>query len=282
MKLFLLIFFVYSTLNDHQVSYYGIMVNLMKSLRKISEVLDCFTKAEPRNSLNTISKKTGFSKGTVHRLLKSLKDIGFIVQDSARDLYRLGDRIINLSGVVLSDLDLPRHSKMPAIKLMNQSGESVHVCVFDGKNVISVDRHEMGKNNNEIIKIESEPPYCTGTGKAILASLPDQQVKELVGDNLEKYTIKTITDIGQIIKELNIIRINGFAIDNEERQYGIKCVSVAIYHKSKVVGAISVTGAKERFSESRIAILAELVKDAAYFISQSLETGSIPKWIRSH
>ena len=133
-------------------------------------------------------------------MLKSLKDIGFIVQDSARDLYRLGDRIINLSGVVLSDLDLPRHSKMPAIKLMNQSGESVHVCVFDGKNVISVDRHEMGKNNNEIIKIESEPPYCTGTGKAILASLPDQQVKELVGDNLEKYTIKTITDIGQIIK----------------------------------------------------------------------------------
>ena len=109
------------------------MVNLMKSLRKISEVLDCFTKAEPRNSLNTISKKTGISKGTVHRLLKSLKDIGFIVQDSARDLYRLGDRIINLSGVVLSDLDLPRHSKMPAIKLMNQSGESVHVCVFDGK-----------------------------------------------------------------------------------------------------------------------------------------------------
>ena len=72
------------------------------------------------------------------------------------------------------------------------------------------------------------------------------------------------------------------AIDNEERQYGIKCVSVAIYHKNKVIGAISVTGPKERFSESRIITLAELVKDAAYFISQSLETGIIPKWIRSH
>ena len=46
---------------------------------------------------------------------------------------------------------------MPAIKLMNQSGEAVHVCVFDGQNVISIDRHEMGKNNNEIVKIESEP-----------------------------------------------------------------------------------------------------------------------------
>ena len=254
----------------------------MKSLRKISEVLDCFTKVEPRISLNIISEKTGFPKSTVHRLLKSLKDIGFIIQDSSRDLYRLGDRILNLSGIVLSDLDLPRHSRSPAIRLMNQSGEAVHVCVFDGQNVISVDRHDMGKNTNEIVKIESEPPYCTGTGKAILACLPDKHVKDLIGQNLEKYTSKTITDLDQMIEELDLIRSRGFAIDNEERQYGIKCVSVAIYHKSKVIGAISVTGAKERFSESRIIILADLVKDAAYFISQSLETGIIPKWIRSH
>ena len=254
----------------------------MKSLRKISEVLDCFTKVEPRISLNIISEKTGFPKSTVHRLLKSLKDIGFIIQDSSRDLYRLGDRILNLSGIVLSDLDLPRHSRSPAIRLMNQSGEAVHVCVFDGQNVISVDRHDMGKNTNEIVKIESEPPYCTGTGKAILACLSDKHVRDLIGQNLEKYTSKTITDLGQMIEELDLIRSRGFAIDNEERQYGIKCVSVAIYHKSKVIGAISVTGAKERFSESRIIILADLVKDAAYFISQSLETGVIPKWIRSH
>jgi DNA-binding IclR family transcriptional regulator len=254
----------------------------MKSLRKISEVLDCFTKVEPRISLNIISEKTGFPKSTVHRLLKSLKDIGFIIQDSSRDLYRLGDRILNLSGIVLSDLDLPRHSRSPAIRLMNQSGEAVHVCVFDGQNVISVDRHDMGKNTNEIVKIESEPPYCTGTGKAILACLSDKHVRDLIGQNLEKYTTKTITDLGQMIEELDLIRSRGFAIDNEERQYGIKCVSVAIYHKSKVIGAISVTGAKERFSESRIIILADLVKDAAYFISQSLETGIIPKWIRSH
>ena len=88
----------------------------MKSLRKISQVLDCFTKVEPRISLNIISKKTGFPKATVHRLLKSLKDIGFIVQDSSRDLYRLGDRIINISLTVLSDLDLPRPSRMLAIR----------------------------------------------------------------------------------------------------------------------------------------------------------------------
>ena len=254
----------------------------MKSLRKISEVLDCFTKTEPRLSLNIISEKTGLPKTTVHRLLKSLRDIDFIVQDSSRDLYRLGDRIINLSGIVLSDLDLPRHSRMPAIKLMNQSGEAVHVCVFDGQNVISIDRHEMGKNNNEIVKIESEPPYCTGTGKAILACLSDKHIRDLIGQSREKYTSKTITNLDHIIEELDLIRSRGFAIDNEERKYGIKCVSVAIYHKNKVIGAISVTGPKERFSESRIITLAELVKDAAYFISQSLETGIIPKWIRSH
>jgi DNA-binding IclR family transcriptional regulator len=58
----------------------------MKSFQKISKVLDCFTRKEPRNSLNTISKKTGIPKGTVHRLLKGLKYMGFIVQDSNRDV----------------------------------------------------------------------------------------------------------------------------------------------------------------------------------------------------
>ena len=95
-----------------------------------------------------------------------------------------------------------------------------------------------------------------------------------------KYTTNTITKIDKILDELNIVREKNFAIDNEERKYGIKCVGVAIYHKGKVVGAISVTGAKDRFSESRISTLADLVKDAANFISQSLETGFIPKLIR--
>jgi DNA-binding IclR family transcriptional regulator len=85
--------------------------------------------------------------------------------------YRLALRLLSLDGVVLSDINVPRHARKPAATLTNQSGESVRVCVFDGQNVASVDRHEMSEGRNEIVRLEREPPCCTGTGKAILAAL---------------------------------------------------------------------------------------------------------------
>lgn len=242
----------------------------MKSLQKISRVLDCFAPDEPRLGLNAIAGKTGMPKTTVHRLLTSLKDIGLVVQDGNRDDYRLGLRFLSLGGVVLSDLDVPRHARKPAAMLMNQSGEVVHVCVFDGQNVVSIDRHEMAESNNEIIRLEREPPYCTGTGKAVLAALPEDTAQTLLTGDLEQFTANTITGL---FRELAATRTRGYSIDNEERQIGIRCVGAAIRNRTRVVGAISVTGPKHRFLQSRIQILADLVTATAAQISLSIERG---------
>lgn len=245
----------------------------MKSLQKISLVLDCFTPEEPRLGLKTIADKTGFPKTTVHRLLTSLKDIGLVVQDGNRDTYRLGLRFLSLGGTVLSDMDVPRHARKVAAKLMNQSGESVHVCVFDGQNVVSIDRHEMAESRNEIIKLEREPPYCTGTGKAVLAALSDDEARTLLTETRQQYTSSTITDQAKLLQELAITRSRGYSIDDEERQPGIRCVGAAIRHRTRVVGAISVTGPKDRFPTARIPILADLVMAAAATIGLSIENG---------
>lgn len=245
----------------------------MKSLVKISHVLDCFTPEEPRLGLQTIAKRTGLPKTTVHRLLASLREIGLVVQDGNRDVYRLGLRLLSLGGTVLSDLDVPRHARRPAGMLMKQSGEAVHVCVFDGRNVVSIDRHEMRDTSNEIIRLEREPPYCTGTGKAILAALPEEVVRDLLPEALERFGPNTITDPAELMPELTLTRSRGYSIDDEERQAGIRCIGAAIRHRKKIVGAISVTGPKERFPDARLPILAELVMATAAGISLSIENG---------
>jgi DNA-binding IclR family transcriptional regulator len=245
----------------------------MKSLRKISQVLDCFTPAEPRLDLQTLAERTGLPKATIHRLLASLKEIGLVVQDGNRGAYRLGLRLLSLGGVALSDLDVPRYARKPAAMLMNQSSEAVHVCVFDGQNVVSIDRHEMSESNNEIIRLEREPAYCTGTGKAILAALPEDTARTQLTNDPERYTSNTITDPKLLMDELSKTRSRGYSIDNEERQYGIRCVGAAIRHRNKVVGAISLTGPKERFSDDRITVLADLIMATAERISLSIEKG---------
>lgn len=243
----------------------------MKSLQKISLILESFKPETPRLSLQTIAESTGLPKSTVHRLLSGLKDVGLVVQDGNRDIYRLGLRLLPLSGVVLRDLDVPRYAREPAATLMNQSGEAVHVCVFDGQDVVSIDRHEMADHTNEIVRLERELPYCTGTGKAVLAALSDDRIRTLLNGELESYTKNTITDKSKLMLELMAARSRGYAVDNEERQLGIRCVGAAIRHRKKVVGAISVTGPKERIPEARIPILAELVMATAAQIGLSIE-----------
>lgn len=235
-------------------------------------MLDCFTPQEPRLGLQAITDQTGLPKTTVHRLLAGLKEIGLIVQIGNRDDYRLGLRLLSLGGVVLSDLDVPHHARLYAAMLTKQCGEAVHVCVFDGQNVVSVDRHEMADTRNEIVKLEREPPYCTGTGKAILAALSDGAALALLADNPERFTTNTITDRAKLVNELATIRSRGYAVDNEERQPGIRCVGAAIRHRQQVVGAISVTGPSARFLPTRIQVLAGLVMVSAARISVSIDS----------
>lgn len=243
----------------------------MKSLRKTSAVLDCFSRDARRLTLAEIAERTGLPKTTVHRQLAALREIGFLVQDGRRDAYRLGFRLLALGGVVLADVDLMRHASKPAEMLANQSGEAVHICVFDGSNVVSIERREMEGATNEIVRIEREPPHCTGTGKAILSTLNEADCAMLTADGLPKFGPNTITDRARLKRELAVTRARGYAVDDEERNPGVRCVGAPIRRHGTVVGAISVTGPAPRFPDARLPVLAEMVMATAARIGLAME-----------
>lgn len=248
----------------------------MKSLRKTSAVLDCFTRESRRLTLAEIAERTGLPKTSAHRQLAALREIGFLVQDGRRDAYRLGFRLLALGGVVLADIDLMRHAHLPAETLANQSGEAVHICVFDGRNVVSIERREMEGASNEIVRIEREPPHCTSTGKAILSVLGAAEADRLLADlqadgALPRFGPNTITDRVRLRRDLVVCRARGYAIDDEERNLGVRCVGAPIRRHGSVVGAISVTGPVARFPEARLPVLAELVMATAAKIGLNLE-----------
>lgn len=248
----------------------------MKSLRKTSAVLDCFTRETSRLTLAEIAERTGLPKTTVHRQLAALREIGFLVQDGRRDTYRLGFRLLALGGVVLADIDLMRHAGGPAETLAAQSGEAVHVCVFDGRNVVSIERREMEGARNEIVRIEREPAHCTSTGKAILSTLDEAGRDLLIADLLEggglpRFGPNTVTDRTRLARELDACRARGYAVDDEERNPGVRCVGAPIRRHGTVVGAISVTGPAARFPDARLPVLAEMVMATAARIGLELE-----------
>lgn len=248
----------------------------MKSLRKTSAVLDCFTRETGRLTLAEIAERTGLPKTTVHRQLAALREIGFLVQDGRRDAYRLGFRLLALGGVVLADIDLMRHAGGPAETLARQSGEAVHICVFDGRNVVSIERREMEGARNEIVRIEREPPHCTSTGKAILSTLDEAGRDLLIADLLDagrlpRFGPNTIADRICLARDLAVCRARGYAVDDEERNPGVRCVGAPIRRHGTVVGAISVTGPVARFPDARLPVLAEMVMATAARIGLNLE-----------
>jgi DNA-binding IclR family transcriptional regulator len=244
----------------------------LKSVRKVVDVLECFSRVERHLSLAEIARKTGLPKPTAHRVLASLREVGFIEQDGERESYRLGIRLFTLGSTVLANMDLHREATPFVEQLTRLSGEGVHLCVFDGTQMVTVDHREAdGRSVDSVTTITGSPAYCTGVGKAALAFQSAEAIAQVVRAGLKRFTRNTITVPERLSEELAKIRRRGYAVDNAEHQPGVRCVAAPIRNASgEVFAAISVSGRAVRVTDDRIDALAELVMDAAEHISRQL------------
>ncbi len=115
------------------------------------------------------------------------------------------------------------------------------------------------------------PKYCTGIGKAILAYESEEMVEEVIKEGMVSFTDQTITDGEKLKEELKCVREKGYAVDNMEHEYGVKCVAVPIRNgENKVVAACSITGPSPRFTPQRIDELEKLLKQYAQMLRPRL------------
>ncbi|MBL6927649.1 MAG: IclR family transcriptional regulator [Rhodospirillales bacterium] len=246
--------------------------NGLKSVHKTVAVLDCFSRNERSLSVADVAEKTGLPKTTAHRILATLREIGFVEQEREREQYRLGIRLFELGSVVLDSMDLPREAAPFVERLIALSGEGSHLCVFDGAHVVTVDHREPdGGTGHRITTILAAPAYCTGVGKAALAFQSEETISRIIQAGLQRYTRTTITEPDELRSELAEIREQGYAVDNCEHEVGLRCVAAPIRNAAgDVFAAISVSGPQVRITDDRVPALAELVMDIAERISRRL------------
>ncbi|UIJ91617.1 IclR family transcriptional regulator [Sinorhizobium meliloti] len=244
-----------------------------KSLRKMSLVLDCFTRLQPSLTVAEISEATKLPKATVHRIVTSLREVGMLDQDGRRQSYRLGLKMFYYGSSVLASLDTPRRAHPHIAKLQLVTGEVIHFHIFDGSQMVCVEREEMGASRlTTLTTIEAAPTYCTSVGKAFLAFQEENLVRRIAAEEgLKSYTPNTITDLDKLLEELALIRNSGFAIDDEENQVGLRCIGAPIRDATgRVFAAVSVSGPAERMPDARLSGLAPLVIQTANDISEAL------------
>jgi DNA-binding IclR family transcriptional regulator len=209
---------------------------------------------------------------TLFRLLATLRARGYVARDPENDRYRLGLQLLSLSSALLNDLDI-RHVARPILEaLCNETQELIHLTVLDNGEVVTIDRIE-GK---QPLSLQTEiggrrPAYCTATGKAFLAQMSTAEVGRLLEHGMPRLTRNTITSPDAMHQHLAETRQRGYAIDNEERTEGIRCVAAPIFdHERRIVGAVSIAAPALRAPDQRLEYLGMLSRRAADQVSRQL------------
>ncbi|MBI4571685.1 MAG: IclR family transcriptional regulator [candidate division NC10 bacterium] len=241
-------------------------------MRKAIRVLKCFSLQEPHLSLSEIADRVGLARSTTHRILATLRDEGMLEQDGRRELYRLGLEVFEMGSVVLANMELHREALPFIEELARETGETIHLGVFDGTQVVSIEKMDSPRGLTTVVTIgKGAPAYCTGVGKALLSFQPEAVVDRICKMGLTHHTPQTITDPASLRQELAKIRVLGYAVDDRELHPDVRCVAAPIRdHTGNVVASISISGPATRIQKSAIPSLAKMIRAVAAKLSARL------------
>jgi DNA-binding IclR family transcriptional regulator len=217
-------------------------------------------------SLAQIAQRVGLARSTVQRIVAALELEKLVIAASPTGGIMLGPAILRLAGSVGSDfVSLMR----PLLsKLSEELAETVDLAAIKKNSLIFIDQVVGPQRLRTVSAVgETFPLYCTANGKAYLATLDNQAVERLVGKRHERRTPETITDIGDLIADLEKVRRTGIAYDREEHTLGICAVGVAIKDPLGNPLAISVPVPASRFPDTE-KVIARRLRD----IKETLET----------
>lgn len=223
-------------------------------------------------TLAECSASLGYSKATAHRILRTLAARGFLRVDPERGLYTLGPTNLRLGMTFLEQLDI-RTEALPLLReLGDRTGETVHLGVLDGCDVIYIEKIESTHAVRMFSRIgHTMPAYSTGIGKAILAHLRPEELARALPEKLERRTSATITVPEALVQHLAEIRRRGYSTDDVENEDGIRCVGAAVLdHSGRACAGISIAGPESRVTADRFPELGELVREAAMSVSQRM------------
>ena len=225
----------------------------VKSLAKALSVLNCF-KDGNMHGVSEISEIMGLSKSNISDILSTFRDFGYLSQDSDTSRYRLGYAFLDMAHVVATSIGFHRTIYPFMKQLSDDVKETVYFAIPDGKEVLYLDAaYPLHEYATRTMLGDRAWMYCTGLGKAILSQYPDNELAAHCPSPLISFTPNTMTSLEVLQKDLDEIRKRGYAVDNMEHEFGIKCVAVPIVdaHQNPIA-AISVSGPSLRFDETTI------------------------------
>ncbi len=223
----------------------------VQSVERTLRILETLAEWGHPMSLSEISGHLTLKNSTTHRLLKTLIMRGFAQQDPHSGKYKLGIKTFSIGNTALYTLDIRTVARAYLDDLVEQYKETANLAILDNWDVIYIDQVESEKMVKSIARLGSRcPSHCSAVGKVLLSDFQENELERYFKNyNLEPYTDNTIVSAGLFRYELKSVKRQGYALDLEETEEGIRCVAAPIYnHTGKVAAAIGISGPSNRIS----------------------------------
>lgn len=218
----------------------------VQSLERALVLLDKLAEKSESCSIKELSELTKLNKSTIHRLLHTLMSYDYVRQDTVSERYYLGYKPLILSGTILEKLDVREVARPHLKELCNISGKTAHMFVRNGAYAVYVEKLE---NPDLSIRMYSQigkriPLYCSAGGKALLAWMNEEDIKQIVGElPMVQHTKNTITDISKLLEELERVRNQGYAVDWYEHEDNVFCIAAPVFRNTNVpIASIGIAG----------------------------------------
>lgn len=242
---------------------------MVQSLNRGIQILEYLAKHR-QAGCTEIAAWMGINKSSAFRLLQTLLEHDFVEQDEVSDKYQLGIGVLHISEALLSSTNIIELARPIMERLVEKAQESTHLCSLSNRKAAII----MDLRSNEKINVSakvgtSEPWHCSSVGKCLLAFMPEKKRKDILnGLTYTVYTDSTILTEAALLQELEKTRAQGYAVDNEELNTGIRCVAAPIYnHRGEVLHCVAISATSSRMQMEAVERYAALVMDCAGEIS---------------
>jgi IclR family transcriptional regulator, KDG regulon repressor len=244
----------------------------VRAVERALQILGCFDDQHPERGLSDISQVVKLHKATTHRIVTTLVNYGYLERADDGQKYRLGLQLTNLGFKTIRRIDLRREALPYMQQLSKQLEEACDLSIFDQGEVFYIE-YVPGPHALTVAAAVGQrlPPFCTASGKLFMANLPPSELDLLLSHPMVSYTENTITSPDQLRQQLETVRKQDYAIDNEEFETGIRAVSAPIRDQlGKIAGSISVPAPTSRMTVDRIPQVVKALMDTAQAISRRM------------
>jgi DNA-binding IclR family transcriptional regulator len=229
---------------------------------------------EPEGLSNAeISRKLQIPKSSASYILRTLETQGYLNRMEQTGKYRVGLKVLSLSRGALSGIDV-REVALPIMRhLMEKTNLTCHLAILDGPDAVYIEKVEpTGFIRMDTWVGRRMRVHATSVGKALVAHIPRERLETIIADRgMEKRTAKTITTLPRLLKDLERVREQGYAVDDEENNMGARCLGAPIFNQDgSIEASLGLSGTINQVNSQTMPRIIEHLKDAARHVSMQL------------